>query len=145
MSAFLNYEGTSDFIATTPYLAITLAASGSITAGRGVCVETLNPGYCYQPPAGTISGSLKPAGVALATTADGSGVPVLVWGYAKSLPTLPTDRVFSYGDNLVITGSGYWTASGSCVAAAIAPMSVAGRIVSGSAGYIFAFVDCFGP
>lgn len=136
MSAFLTYEGTSDFIAATPYLATTFAVSGSITAGRAVAVEALNPGYCYMPT-GVPSGSVKPAGVALATTADGAGCPVLVWGYAKSLPTLPTDRSLGFGNALVITGSGYWGASGSTLVA-----QVAGKVVSGSAGYTFAFIDC---
>lgn len=143
MSAFITYEGTSDFIAATPYLAITLAASGSITAGRAVSVETLNPGYCYQVLAvAAQSGSIKPAGVALATVANGAAVPVLVWGYVKALPALPTTGVFSFGDPLVVSGSGYWTASGSILATATSSNTVAGKIVSGSAGYITAFIDC---
>jgi hypothetical protein len=140
MSYFLNYEGTADYIAATPYLAVTLAASGSVTAGRAVVADTNNPAYVYQP-SGQPSGSVKPVGVALATVADGAALPVLVWGYAKSLPALPTARSFGLGNGLVVTGSGQWSSSGS--AAGLAPASeFAGKIVSGSAGYIFAFIDC---
>ena len=137
MSAFIYYEGTSDYLAATPALVITLAASGSITAGRGVATETENPGYVYQPAAGTQSGALSPAGVALATCADGDPVPVLVFGYAKSLPMLPTGTSFPFGRPLVITGSGFWGTSGS------GPSSyTAGKIVSGSAGYGYALINC---
>ena len=138
MSAFLYYEGTADYLAATPALIVTFAASGSITAGRGVVNGgASNPGYVYQPPSGTISGSLVPAGVALSTVSDGDPLPVLVWGYAKSLTTLATASNNYFGQALVITGSGYWGASGSTKVA-----TVAGKIISGSAGYIYAFINC---
>ncbi len=138
MSAFLSYEGTTDYLAATPALVVSFAASGSITAGRAVCFNTAGPGYVYQV-SGQPSGANIPAGVALATVADGDPVPVVVWGYVKSLPALPTTISFANGQPLVITGSGYWTASGST-----RPVggTVAGKIISGSAGFIYAFINC---
>ena len=139
MSSFISYEGTSDFIAATPALIITLAASGSITAGRGVIHDASNPASIYMP-SGKDSGSVSPVGVCLATVSDGDPAPILVWGYAKSLPALPTNRSFSFGQPLVITGSGYWTTSGSTWNSC-----VAGSVVTGSAGYIFALINCMKP
>ena len=136
MSAFLTYEGTADFVAATPYLAVSLGASGSIAAGFAVVADPTNPGWVYQPSA-VPSGSLKPAGVALTTAADKTPVNVLVWGYAKSLPTLPATASLLWGQALVITGSGYWGTSGSTLVS-----QVAGKVVSGSAGYVYAFIDC---
>lgn len=136
MSAFLSYEGTTDYLAVTPAMVITLAASGSITAGRAVVVQSTNPGYCYMPTS-VPSGSVIPAGVATSTVSDGDPIGVIVWGYVKSLPTLPTDRTLSFGQALVVTGSGYWGTSGSTKVA-----QVAGKVVSGSAGYTYAFIDC---
>lgn len=137
MSAFLSYEGTTDYIAATPAMLVTYAASGSITAGRGVAWNKSDPAHVYQPPVGTISGSLEVAGVALATVADGDPVPVMVWGYAKSLPTILSTITVGPLLPLVITGSGYWGTSGSGRG-----MGVAGKTISGSAGYIYAFIDC---
>ena len=139
MSAFLNYEGTADYMAVSPALIVTFAASGSITAGRAVCFNTAGPGYVYQP-SGVPSGSLIVAGVALQTVSDADPVPVMVWGYAKSLPALPTTGVFANGQALVVTGSGYWTCSGSVPL--INNSYNAGKIISGSAGYMYAFIDC---
>jgi len=137
MSTFLTYEGTTDFIAVTPALIVTLTASGSITAGRAVTYDTSNPSAVYQPSA-IRSGSLPVAGVALTTAADGKAVSVMVWGFAKSLPTLPsTGATGIIGQPLVITGSGYWGASGSG-----RNYCTAGKIVSGSAGFTYAFIDC---
>jgi hypothetical protein len=136
MSAFLTYEGTTDYLAVTPAMVITLAASGSIIAGRAVVVESTNPGYCYMPT-GAPSGSLTPAGVATATVSDGDPIGVIVWGYVKSLPSLPATGTVRFGQPLVITGSGYWGTSGSTKVA-----QVAGKTVSGSAGYTYAFIDC---
>ena len=135
MSAFLTYEGTTDFLAATPALIVSFAASGSIIAGRGVVVSTSNYGSVYMP-SGVPSGSVVPAGVATATVSDGEPVGVIVFGYAKSLPTLPTNRTIGFGQPLVITGSGYWTTSGSTLNSC-----VAGKTVSGSAGYTFAFIN----
>lgn len=139
MSAFLSYEGTTDYLAATPALVVTFAASGSITAGRGVCFNTSGPGYVYQPSA-VPSGSLVPAGVAIATVSDGDPVPVVVFGYVKSLPALPTTVSYANGQALVISGSGYWSSSGS--SALCATGVSAGKIISGSAGYIYAFINC---
>jgi len=137
MSSFLTYEGTMDFVAATPALIITFTASGSITPGRGVAIDPSNNGAVYQP-SGVRSGSVVPAGVALTSASNGRAVSVLVWGFAKSLPTLPTsDSAITIGQPLVITGSGFWGASGSSRAA-----TVAGKTISGSAGFTYALVDC---
>jgi hypothetical protein len=133
MSSFLTYEGTSDYLAATPALIITLTASGSIAAGRGVVFDTGTNAAVYQPSA-IVSGSLRPAGIALATRATGDAVPVMVWGYAKSLPA--SGQTFTPGDILTITGSGLWGSSGSAALG-----SGCGKIISGSSGYIYALVD----
>ena len=137
MSSFLTYEGTTDFIAVTPALIVTLTASGSISPGRAVVIDTSNNGAVYQPT-GVRSGSVVPAGVALTSASDGKAVSVMVWGFAKSLPTLPaSDSAITIGQPLVVTGSGFWGASGSSRAA-----TVAGKTLSGSAGFTYAFIDC---
>lgn len=136
MSAFLTYEGTTDYLAATPALILSFAASGSITAGRAVAFDSGNPGYVYMP-SGVPSGSIVPAGVAMSTVADADPIAVIVWGYAKALPTLPTNRSLVNGQALVITGSGYWGTSGSTLVA-----QVAGKVISGSAGYTYALINC---
>lgn len=134
MSSFLTYEGTTDFLAATPALVITLTASGSITAGRGVVFDGGSNAAVYQPSA-IVSGSLRPAGVAMHTAATGEPLAVMVWGYAKSLPA--SDQTFAPGNVLALTGSGLWGCSGS---AALGPGC--GKIISGSSGFIYALVNC---
>jgi hypothetical protein len=137
MSAFLYYEGTTDYLAATPALIVTFAASGSITAGRAVVFQSGSGGYVYQPT-GQIAGAVNPAGVAISTVSDGDPVGVIVWGYCKSLPA--ANQTSIAGQALIVTGSGLWGNSGS-----VAPVSaavVAGKIISGSAGYITAFINC---
>ena len=133
MSSYLTYEGTSDYLAATPALVITLTASGSIAAGRGVVLDGGGSAAVYQPTA-IVSGSLRPAGIALATVSSGDPVPVMVWGYAKSLPS--SGQTFAFGNVLALTGSGLWGCSGS---AALGPGC--GKIISGSGGYIYALVN----
>ncbi len=136
MSTLLYYEGTSDYLAATPALVITLQASGSISAGRGVVFDGGSNAAVYQPAA-LRSGALVPAGVALATVATGDAVPVLVWGYAKSLPA--SVGTFLPGDVLALTGSGLWGCSGS--KALSLGGGACGKIISGSGGYIYALVN----
>ena len=138
--AFMYYEGTKDFLAATPALIVTFRASGSISAGRGVCFETNdNSTDVYQPGASTESGSLAVAGVALKTVSDNDEIPVLIWGYAKALPKHANDATaMNPGTCLVITGAGYWCASGSDFGVA----EVAGKVVSGSTTHIVAFINC---
>jgi hypothetical protein len=134
MSSFLTFEGTSDYLAATPALIITLTASGSIAAGVPVAYETNTNAAVYQPAA-IATGSINPAGVALSTVTTGQAVPVLVFGYAKSLPQLGT-AALTPGYALVASGSGTWTQS------AGGGSQSAGRIVSGSSGYIYALISC---
>jgi hypothetical protein len=134
MSQYLTYEGTSDYQASTPALIITLTSSGSITAGRAVVFDAGSSAAVYQPT-GIDSGALKPAGVALATVATGNAVPVLVWGYAKSLPS--SGQTFAPGNVLCLTGSGLWGSSGSSALG-----GGCGKIISGSGGYLYALVNC---
>ena len=134
--SFLYFEGTKDYVAATPALIVTYSASGSITAGR--CLNLNTTGDVYVPTAHR-SGASKPAGVALATVANGEPCPVMVWGYAKNLQN--AGLALNVGDVLAVSGSGLWTTSGSLNT----PSSYsAGKVVSGSAasGLIVAFIDC---
>lgn len=133
--SFMYYEGTADFLAATPALTVTFEASGSITAGRAVSYDTAGQASTVYMPSAVRSGATVVAGVALQTVSTGNPVGVLVWGYAKSLPKLGEGGQF--GESLVISGSGYWTQSGSGQS-----RYVAGRIVSGSGNTIVAFIDC---
>lgn len=138
--SFLYYEGTKDYLAATPALIVTFRASGSITAGRGVVFETNDNSTDVYQPAGCISGSLDVAGVALGTVSDNDPVPVLIWGYAKALPKLPTTTAYVPNQPLVLTGAGQWCASGSYDD--VGSNAIAGKIVSGSGTYIVAFINC---
>lgn len=135
MSSYLTFEGTSDYLAATPALILTFTSSGSITAGRAVVFDAGSKAAVYQPSA-VASGSLNPVGVALSTVATATEIPVLVWGFAKSLPCVNTTAV-TPGYALNISGSGYWAAT-----AGPASATNAGKIISGSGGYIYALVDC---
>lgn len=131
MSTFYS-EGTADYVARYPAVILSFKASGSITAGRLVVYDLSNSSMVYQ--ATVAIGGLVPVGLALQTTADGGSVPVLVWGVAKNCKFAKTDETLYPGQNLTISGAGYFT-SGSTY--------VIGRAISGSASSFTAFIDCF--
>lgn len=142
--AFQYYEGTMDFVAATPAMIVTFRASGSITAGRGVCYRTgsqAGAGDVYQPSlfvSGSPDAGNVPAGVALQTVTSGQELGVLVWGYAKNLPYLGNVTI-EPGHPLVLSGS-YFSTSGSTSE----ELCHVGKCVTGSAtgGTIVAFIDC---
>jgi len=135
--AFWYYEGTKDFVVTTPALILTFKASGSITAGRGVTFDAGNTSDVYQ--ATCPINNKVPVGVALATVSDDDPVPVLVWGVAKNLTSIGQAK--TPGMLIGLSGSGYFAqateASGSSY--------IAGKVISGSGtatGKFMAFIDC---
>jgi hypothetical protein len=136
--SFAYYEGTMDFIVTTPALIISLVASGSISAGQGVTWSVQNDATVYVPT--TAQGSTQCAGVCLATVSTGQFAPVLVWGYAKNLTFIGT---VNPGNLITLSGSaGGFTAlaAGSYVTGSV---YAAGTCVSGSAaGKTSALISC---
>ena len=141
--SFLYFEGTKDFIAATPALITTFVASGSTVAGRLLSWTTgdMTVGH----PASTAgSGSTKVAGLCLATVSSGDPCPVLVWGYAKNVAAT---AIFTCGDALVCTGSGYIGTSGSVkpVTGSSSNAYWCGRYVSGSSTSAIVFINCLGP
>ena len=140
--SLLYFEGTKDYVLATPALITSFKASGSITAGRLVAFDTGNAGGAdvYLPPAGTISGSLACAGLALATVADAEPCPVFVWGYAKNIPVIGS-LTLTTGDCLVISGAGYASRSGSVATPKL--QTVVGKVISGSSTWVkAAFINC---
>ena len=136
--AYMYTEGKSDYIAMTPYVLITLAASGSITAGQAVAWDAGGTAAVYTPLT-VVSGSTQCAGVAVATAATATPVPICVFGMMKNLTTLGSPVP---GDWLTMSGSaggfcalptGSYMISGS---AAINPKSIAGTFISGSTAFI---------
>jgi hypothetical protein len=144
--AFMFTEGTKDYIATTPCLAVTFRASGSITAGKIVqFVSGDNSTDVFQPLSGTLSGSAVPvAGLALSTVSDGDTCPVLVWGMAKNLTKVVSTQTSNPGDLLFLSGAGN-VCSNSWANANAAISSIAcypiGRVVSGSGTGVVAFIS----
>ena len=132
--AFQYYEGTMDYLAATPALIATFAASGSITAGNIVCFDAGNSAAVYA--AAGISGSNAPVGLALQTQSTGKEIAVLVWGYAKNIPYVGATTYA--GDLLTTSGSSATKATGTITGAYII-----GKVVTGSAagGTVVAFID----
>ncbi len=142
--SFWYYEGTKDFVVTTPALIMTFEASGSITAGRGVTFDTGDQSKVEQA---TCAKCEKiPVGVALKSASDGDPVPVLVWGVAKNLTSIGEAK--TPGMLISLSGSGYFADCTSLVTDTGTSGSayVAGKVISGSGGVatgkFMAFIDC---
>jgi hypothetical protein len=133
ISQVLTFEGTKDFLITTPALLVTFLAEESTT-----------PGYAVELRAtgrvGTGSANTRNfVGVAYETVASGSKVGVIVWGFVKNVNASVT---VNPGDLLQVSGSGKfapWVTAGNSG-------SIVGRAysASGSAGTFQAFINGFG-
>lgn len=137
-----SFEGTTDYIAATPALIVTLEASGSITAGRAVAFDAGNTSEVYTPSAVAVADGTQCAGLSIEAAADSEVCGVLVWGFAKNVPAV-AGYTPQPGDRIQISGSAKFTsiATGSFLSN---PYVVAGKVLSGSgAGNNFlAFIDC---
>lgn len=135
--AYWYYEGTKDFVVTTPALIVTFKASGSITAGLGVAFDAGNTSDVYVPSAIAVDGTAV-VGVALKTVSDDDPVAVLVWGFAKNLTSIGQTK--TPGMHIGLSGSGHFAQ-----AASTGSNYIAGKVVSGSGtatGKFMAFIDC---
>ncbi len=134
--AFWSYEGTKDFVVTTPYLMLTFRASGSITAGKGLAYDAGNTSDVYVPTAIAVD-TTKCAGIAAKTVATGEACPVIVWGVVKNIGYLAQTLV--PGDLIGLSGSGTFG-----LASSLTGSYIAGRFLSGSGagGTMIALIDC---
>ena len=136
--SLMYFEGTSDYVAATPVIITTFEASGSIAAGKLVPFMSATDQRVYQPPA-TYQGNSSPAGLAIATVANGDPCPVVVWGMCKNIVTggaftLLTSYFSISGSGLaMISGAASWNKN----------IGTVGRGITGSSNStITAFINC---
>lgn len=139
--SLMYFEGATDYVAATPALITTFEASGSIVAGRMVAFNSATDQRVGHPAAATLAGAgaCIPAGLAIATCANGDPVPVLVWGYAKNIATgagLPIVNT----NPIVLSGAGYVMTSGA--APYYRTIYHVGKAISGSSTGLIAFINC---